>query len=222
MNEYAAETHWEKAASTRMGTYLTNVEMAFFLEAIDFSKEKLICDVGAEAGKFSLRAIEEGANVVALDIDAYGLGRLKAKSRKIDVICADGRALPLRSGAFDAAVSMEVIDYIPQLNEVLAECKRILRNGCPLVFSSGNKSSLKSKVRQLSGKSYIHSYGEIMSGLHDAGFAVAGKTGFNWLPFGRMSQNILIPFLGKVERLFGFRRLPRWSPWILAKAVKTE
>jgi hypothetical protein len=30
-------THWEAAASTKMGRYLTNVEMAFFLKSINFS-----------------------------------------------------------------------------------------------------------------------------------------------------------------------------------------
>jgi hypothetical protein len=51
-------THWETAARTKMGSYLTSVEMAFFLKSINFSKCRLVGDIGAEAGKFSLLAAE--------------------------------------------------------------------------------------------------------------------------------------------------------------------
>ena len=222
MKEYATETFWETAMRTRMGAYLTSMEMDFFLTAIDFSMSKLICDVGAGAGKFTLRAAEEGAEVVALDIDLHGLGRLKTKNRKVEVIQADARALPLRENLFDAAVSMEVVDYIPELDKVMTEARRILKSECPFVFSFGNLSSLKSKARQLSGKNYMHSYGEAAKDLEHAGFAAARKMGFNWLPFNRTSENRLIPFLARVEWLFGLRKLPRWSPWVLIKAVKKD
>jgi hypothetical protein len=32
------ETFWEKAASTKMGSYLANVEMSFFLKSMGFSR----------------------------------------------------------------------------------------------------------------------------------------------------------------------------------------
>jgi 2-polyprenyl-3-methyl-5-hydroxy-6-metoxy-1,4-benzoquinol methylase len=222
VKEYVSETFWETAMRTKMGAYLTRMEMGFFLKAIDFPTTKMVCDVGAGAGKFTLRAAEEGAKVVALDIDLHGLGRLKAKNGEVDVIRADARALPLRDNLFDAAVSMEVVDYIPELEKVLAECKRILKTGCPFVFSFGNLSSLKSKARQLSGKNYMHSYGEAIEDLRETGFDVDRKMGFNWLPFNRTSENEFIPFLAKVERTFGLRRLPKWSPWVLIKAVKAN
>jgi ubiquinone/menaquinone biosynthesis C-methylase UbiE len=222
VKEYADETFWESAMRTKMGAYLTRMEMGFFLKAIDFRTTKMVCDVGAGAGKFTLRAVEEDAKVVALDIDLHGLARLKVKNCEIDVIRADARALPLRDNLFDAAVSMEVVDYIPELDKVLVECNRILKEGCPFVFSFGNLSSLKSKARQLSGKNYMHSYKEAIEDIRKTGFIIDKKMGFNWLPFNRTSENRLIPFLAKVERVFGLRRLPKWSPWVLIKAVKSN
>jgi len=50
------ETFWETAARTKMGSYLTNVEMAFFLKSMNFSECHLVGDIGAGAGKFSLLA----------------------------------------------------------------------------------------------------------------------------------------------------------------------
>jgi hypothetical protein len=72
---------------------------------------------------------------------------------------------------------MEVIDYIPESDTMLSECSRILKNGCSLVFSFGNKASLKSKLRNLQGKSYMHSHGDIIKGLRKAGFKLVRKEG---------------------------------------------
>ena len=55
----------------------------------------------------------------------------------------------MKEDILDAAFMIEVIDYIPESDTVLVECSRILKNGCTLVFSFGNKASLKSKLRNL-------------------------------------------------------------------------
>jgi len=112
----------------------------------------LVGDIGAEAGKFSLLSAEKNVQVVAIDIDLPGLKRLRFKNKLVNVVLADARNIPLKDGVLDAAFMMEVIDYIPESDTVLSECGRILKNGCLLVFSFGNKASLKSKLRNLQGK----------------------------------------------------------------------
>jgi ubiquinone/menaquinone biosynthesis C-methylase UbiE len=109
------------------GSYLTNVEMAFFLKSINFSKCRLVGDIGAEAGKFSLLAAEKNVDVVALDIDLPGLKRLRFKNKLVNVVLADARNIPLKEGILDAAFMMEVIDYIPESDTVLSKCSRILK-----------------------------------------------------------------------------------------------
>ncbi len=205
-----------------MGTYLSKTEIDFFLSSIDFSECDLVCDIGAGAGKFSLLAAQKNVTVIALDIDRHGLSRIKAKDGHINVIIADARALPLKSDIACAAFTFEVVDYIPELKAVLSEGKRILKSKRPLVFSFGNLSSFKSKIRQIRGRYYKHSYREALADLQALGFNVERKKGFNWLPFNRSSENMLIPFSAKVEHVFGLRRIPRWSPWVLIKAVKSE
>jgi ubiquinone/menaquinone biosynthesis C-methylase UbiE len=127
-------TYWEKAASTKMGSYLTNVEMAFFLKSINFSECHLVGDIGAEAGKFSLLSAEKNVQVVAIDIDLPGLKRLRFKNKLVNVVLADARNIPLKEDILDAAFMMEVIGYIPESDTVLSECSRVLKNGCLLVF----------------------------------------------------------------------------------------
>jgi ubiquinone/menaquinone biosynthesis C-methylase UbiE len=219
--DISAETHWEKAAKTRMGKYLTQVETQFILKTLNLSTVNTVMDVGAEAGRFSLLPKTSNAETVSIDIDSYGLKRLKLKTKNVNAIQADARKIPIKNETFDVIFMIEVLDYIPELDQTFAESHRTLKPNASLIVSFGNKSSLKAKLRQLSGKSYQHSYRNVMQALKEAGFSVKKKTGYNWLLFGRMSQNRLIPILTKIERVFGLRRVPSLSPWVIVHAVKS-
>jgi len=216
------ETHWEKAAKTKMGIYLTKAETNFIFNALNLMECSLIVDVGSEAGRFSTLAAKKKVDVIAIDKEVCGLKRLRSKNKLVDVVLADARSLPLRENVFDAAFMIEVLDYIPELEIVLTECRKILKSGGSLVFSFGNKRGLKSRLRQLRGKSYLHSYHEVIRSLDKVGLRVVRKEGFNWLPFSRMSENSLIPLLAKIERLLGLRKLPNVSPWVIIHAIKSK
>jgi ubiquinone/menaquinone biosynthesis C-methylase UbiE len=219
--DISEETHWEKAAKTRMGKYLTQIETQFIQNSINPSNLKVVMDVGAEAGRFS-QLSNSNAETISLDVDSYGLKRLKLKTESINAIQADAKKIPIRVETFDAIFMIEVLDYIPKLGQALAECNRTLKPGGAFIVSFGNKSSLKAKLREFRGKSYQHSYNRVMQTLKDTGFQVGRKTGYNWLLFGRTSQNPLIPILSKLERLLGFRRIPSLSPWVIVHATKSS
>jgi ubiquinone/menaquinone biosynthesis C-methylase UbiE len=218
--DVSTKTHWEKASETHMGKYLTQVESRFIMNSIDFSKVNTIMDVGAESGRFSQLSKAASTETISLDINSYGLKRLKLKTKNIDAIQADARKTPIEDQTFDAIFMIEVLDYIPELDEALAECHRTLKPDASLILSFGNKSSLKAKLREIGGKSYQHSYGKVTKALVEAGFSIKKKTGYNWLLFGRMSENRMIPILAKMERLFGLRRIPSLSPWVVIHAKK--
>jgi ubiquinone/menaquinone biosynthesis C-methylase UbiE len=215
------ETHWEKAAKTRMGKYLTQIETSFILNSIDPSEANVIMDVGAEAGRFSQFSKNNNAETISLDIDSYGLKRLKLKAKNTNAIQADARKIPVKDETFDAIFMIEVLDYIPELDQALAECHRTLRPNASLILSFGNRTSLKAKLRELSGKSYQHSYRNVIKALVETGFSVKKKTGYNWLLFGRMSENRMIPILARMERIFGLRRIPSLSPWVILHATRS-
>jgi ubiquinone/menaquinone biosynthesis C-methylase UbiE len=204
-----------------MGTYLTSLETAFIAKAFDPSKSSFVIDIGAEAGRFSLLAANSKISVIGIDIDAYSLRRLKQKNKDVTVVQADARHIPFKNSSFDEVFMIEVLDYIPQIEETVGECYRILKADCPFVLSFGNQSSLKAKLRVLRGKSYTHSYQTVKRSLFKIGFRVSDQLGYNWLPFGRMSQSRFIPLLDGAERVFGLRRLPRFSPWVMLSATKS-
>lgn len=216
------DTHWERAAKTRMGKYLTRMETGFIFKSINPSQTYTIMDVGAEAGRFSLLTSSSEATVIGIDIESYGLKRLKRKARDVNVIQADARKIPIKEGVFDAIFMVEVLDYIAELGEALTESHRTLKSNASLFLSFGNKSSLKSKLRELRGKSYRHSYSRVMWCLSKIGFVVVRKMGYNWLLFGRTSENPLVPFSAGIEKLFGLRRIASLSPWVMLHAVKCD
>jgi ubiquinone/menaquinone biosynthesis C-methylase UbiE len=216
------ETHWERAAKTRMGKYLTRTETDFILKSINPSQTYTIMDVGAEAGRFSLLTSNSEATVIGIDIESYGLKRLKRKAKNINIVQADARKIPIKEGVFDAIFMIEVLDYIAELDEALTESYRTLKSNASLFLSFGNKSSLKSKLRDLRGNSYRHSYNRVMQCLSKIGFAVIRKMGYNWLLFGRTSENRLIPFSVGIEKLLGLRRISSLSPWVMLHAVKCD
>ena len=213
-------THWEKAAKTRMGRYLTKIESDFVFKSIAEKKLENLLDVGAEAGRFSSLPTGTATVTIGIDIDSYGLKRLRFENKHVCVIQADARKIPLKNEVFDAVFMIEVLDYISDAEATLNECNRVLKSKASLFLSFGNRSSLKSIVRELFGKSYRHSYGRIKLLLSNTGFELKGEMGYNWLPLGRISENRLIPFLIKIERLFGLRRIPKLSPWVIVEAEK--
>jgi len=217
---FIPETHWELAAKTRMGKYLTDVERVFIERAVDFSKTELVLDVGAESGRISLIALNTKTNVVSIDIDRVSLKRLKQRTQQAYIVVADARKLPFIDEVFDAAFMIEVLDYIPELKVALNECNRTLKLYSNCVLSFGNKSSFKAKLKGLKGSSYLHSHKCVMQDLSKTGFRLHAQVGYNWLPFGRISQNWLVPIFVWLERTFGLRKLYRYSPWVMFHVVK--
>jgi ubiquinone/menaquinone biosynthesis C-methylase UbiE len=219
---FSEETHWEKAAKTCMGKYLTRIETNFIFKSITPSQTCTIMDVGTEAGRFSSIASDKNAVVIGIDIDSYGLKRLKLKTKNVTLIQADARKIPLKDRTFDAIFMIEVLDYISNLDEAFAECHRTLKSNSTLIVSFGNKRSLKSQLRKLRGKSYRHSYNRVMQSLSKTGFSVVRKMGYSWLPFGRTSESRFIPFLAMLEKIFALRRIPSLSPWVIVHSVKSD
>ena len=220
-SDLSVETHWEKAAKTRMGKYLTKVETDFISKSIDLAQENIaVMDVGAEAGRFSVLAANGKATVVSVDLDAYSLKRLKLKTKQVNVIQADARRLPLKGDLFDAVFMIEVLDYIPNIEAAFAEAKRTLKPNASCILSFGNKSSLKAKIKAMQGKPYRHSYKEVLQSLSKTGFKIKNKKGYSWLLFGRTSQSPLVPIFTAIEKYLGLRRVVKFSPWVIIHISK--
>jgi len=213
------ETYWEKANRTRMGIYITNTEMHFIFNSQSLREYGLAVDVGAGAGRFSL-PLAKSMCVVAIDLDMYALKRLKFKNRNINVILADARFMPLKQGVANNVIMIELLDYVAELKTVIFECSRVLKNYGSVIFSFGNKSSIKGKMKDIIGKPYLHSYKEVLNALKNTELKIIKKEGFSWLPFDRVSNNPSVPLFAKMEKYSRLGKLIRFSPWIMIQAIK--
>jgi len=93
------------------------------------------------AGPARFLAARRRCRVVALELHAgraagaHRLTRRVGLDRQIAVVRGDARALPFRSGSFDACVSQEGLLHIDDKAAVLAGCHRVLRPGGRLAFT---------------------------------------------------------------------------------------
>ena len=140
------------------------------------------------------------------------------KNQDVNIVLADARFIPLKNSVADNVIMIELLDYVENSKAPISECARILKDDGVIFLSFGNRSSLKGRIKGLSGKSYRYSYQDILRVLKAEKFEIARTMGFNWLPFGRDSNNPVISFLAKGERILGLRKLARFSPWVIIQA----
>lgn len=93
------------------------------------------CGAGDEVGHL---AETLGGPVVGFDLVVDP----RWKRDDVLLVRADARALPFRSGAFDALYCYHVLEHIPEPARAVAESRRVLRDGAPAYFGSPNKSRL--------------------------------------------------------------------------------
>jgi hypothetical protein len=72
---------------------------------------------------------------------------------------------------------IEVLDYINELQAAFNECNRALKSSAPSFLSFGNKSSIKSKIKQRRGQAYRHSYRNVIKCLNNSELEIKKKTG---------------------------------------------
>lgn len=163
-------------------------------EAIDkIPKSAKILDVGAGEGALVERYLERGWDILGVD-SAYESRHVKR---------ADLLSLPFDSGAFDAALCLDVLEHVELMDQpkALREIARVLKPGGSLLMSVPNLAHLHSRIRFLfSGKltrtSAVERHpgdrplGEYLDLLKSSGFEVTRRSGiFATLPLAFRAVN---------------------------------
>ncbi len=105
---------------------------------------KQVLDLGC-AGGFMAEALDDrGARVTGIDPAAAAIeaARAHAAGRAIRYDVGVGEALPYADAAFDAVVSVDVLEHVADLEQVLAEVARVLRPGGLFLFDTINRNLL--------------------------------------------------------------------------------
>ena len=166
------------------------------LTDLGLAPDSLVLDAGAGFGRHAFQLARLGHRVVALDYAAdevvgtrdtfaamAAAGEI-ATDRYVGVLRGDATRLPFPTGTFDAVVTSEVLEHIPDDTGALAELHRVIRPGG--VLAATVPSWLPEKINWMLSDDYhapaavgghvrIYSGTELKAKLRAAGFRVAGS-----------------------------------------------
>lgn len=216
---------------TRMGVYLTQVEFRFLSEALErFRQGGWVLDIGGGDGRLARRLLAGGIPSILMDHSELPLQEIKRTGWTHPVLQGDGNTVPFKNETAQTILAFEVQNCVDsEHNErFFAEVYRVLRDKGIFVFTSDNSSSLIGFLRKIRPSLYSYedceyyseSFRMTQKKLEKAGFEVLIVYGFRWIPFGRGSNNSLVPVFAFFERVFHLKWLANWSPWIFWVARK--
>ncbi|HXV53991.1 MAG TPA: methyltransferase domain-containing protein [Solirubrobacterales bacterium] len=113
---------------------------ALVREAIGAAPGQRILDVGCGPGFYAAElAAEVGADGGVTGVDGsdamLALARRRnSEAANVEFVEGDATALPVADDSFDAALSVQVLEYVAEIPAALAEVRRVLRPGGRLVI----------------------------------------------------------------------------------------
>jgi SAM-dependent methyltransferase len=115
-----------------------------------------IVDLGCGSGRVLAWAEASGADLLGVDVSPYFAPEA---ARRFDLVLGDLRRLPLRSGAFTKAWSLDVLEHLSPdaLADMLAEANRVLADdGALFVYTHVRKNGpLASGVRAVNALGHL-------------------------------------------------------------------
>jgi ubiquinone/menaquinone biosynthesis C-methylase UbiE len=142
LSQKQKDTSWNKVASwydellKGDDSYQAKVIVPNILRVLNLKKGENVYDLACGQGYFANIFAHEGANVVASDLSKNLIETAKKNSKeKINFyITPAHRAQFLKDDSIDTIVIVLAIQNIENVNDVLVECKRVLKNNGRIVF----------------------------------------------------------------------------------------
>lgn len=137
----------------------------------------VVVDIGAGTGGLARRLTSQfpDATVIALDISDHMLRVARTKSRrwfsKQRFVCADAEGLPFIDECVDLLVSNVTLQWCNRLDRTFGECRRVLKSGGLLMFSSfgpDTLTELRQSFARIDGRPHVHTFMD----MHDLGDAL--------------------------------------------------
>jgi SAM-dependent methyltransferase len=225
------EYYWDYAAKTRIGKYLTGIEIDFISQCFTAlpQRPEIILDAGAGSGRLEPLLTKFASKVIATEVVPSLIRRLAHFGDKVVPLQVNGniKSLPFTDSHFDCIICVEVASLVHQ-DRFYAECQRVLKPRGTMIIVVTNRNSwkgfiavLKPKRYEFGPKSYyLNSIQEIKRCLQSHGFAIRRAVGLNWIPFTRASDNPLVGFFANLEMGMQLHKLVYWSPWVLLEIYK--
>ena len=186
LDRAAARRAFERAAADYDAAAVLQREVATrLLERLDLIRfaPRTVLDAGCGTG-FALPALHRrwpGARLLGLDL-AVAMARRARRAlpwwrrRRLRVVAGDLQALPLRDASVDLVFSSLALQWCDDLDAALGECRRVLRPGGLLLFTTFGPDTLK-ELRAAWAEADGHVHVNTFTDLHDVGDALV-RQGF--------------------------------------------
>ena len=126
----------ERVIVVNMWTYWAHLSIYRF--AMDYCRGKTVLDAGSGSGYGAAYLAENGANVVALEIDPDAVDYSRSRYQRfadIFTVTDLNQPLALPDRHFDVVFSSNVFEHIPNVNGLAAECARIVKSDGTLIVA---------------------------------------------------------------------------------------
>jgi arsenite methyltransferase len=127
---------FDAEAARRMEAAYTTPELVAqrreVLRLLALQAGESVLDIGAGPGFLAAEmaaVVEPGGRVFAVDPSESMRELARSRNTALEIRSGSAEALPLPDDAVDVAVATQVLEYVPDVHEALAEMRRVLRRG---------------------------------------------------------------------------------------------
>jgi ubiquinone/menaquinone biosynthesis C-methylase UbiE len=130
---------------------------------------KSVLEIGSGSGIDALEFARNGADVTALDMTENSVNLVKQLAKttgyKLKVVQSSAVTLPFENKSYDCVYSYGVLHHIPEIDQVMNEVRRVLKDDGTLLAMIYNKDSLLNAYSIV----YLHGVknGLLLNGSHN-------------------------------------------------------
>lgn len=111
---------------------------------------KRVLDVGCLGGQISRLILERNNEVWAVEINPKAAELAQARGIRVKVADVE-EGLPFEDGFFDVVNAGEIVEHLYDTTFFFNECRRVLKPGGALLFTTPNLNSLENRLRVVMG-----------------------------------------------------------------------
>jgi SAM-dependent methyltransferase len=189
-----------------------------------------VLEIGSGRGTLLADLRSRGFDVVGVEISADRIAEARARFGDLPIQRIDGTTLPFSDATFDAVLSFDVFEHIPDTDAHLNEARRVLKPGGWYLLQTPNKwtNSVFETIRWRSFTRWkadhcsLHSYGQLARRFRRHGFEIAFADVPVVTPFFRQKVRQYLGAAGTLMLAIGNPdRLPRrWRTNFYLRARK--
>jgi len=144
VHEREADNWWDPDSKMAILNSFNMPRFSYFSNFINNWQGLKVLDVGCGGGFTSEYLAKKGARVTGVDISAKLVEAAKAHAEimSLDIDYQKGSAenMPYEDGIFDVVVCVDVLEHVSDLERVIAEIQRVLRDNGWFLFDTLNKT----------------------------------------------------------------------------------